>query len=456
LDRGRVERVGGGADQDHAGLPDRVRGPDDRAEVAGIADLVQVEEHRAPVRRELVERGYAGAHDRSPAGGPVPVGDPVEQVGGQPRHPYPAGALLFHHPGGRLRTEQVRSHHQGLDLCPGLHRLPDRLDPPHHERAFPAAVPAIGEQADPLHERVARAADQVGHGYVLRLPTTLRGAAAGAPGWPSGASLAGARGVRLPQWRQDVRGGGRPVRPTPAAGQPRRIGPFLIMRRLGAGGMGVVYLGRHESSAALAAVKVLHPEAADPVLLARLRRELAAARSVPRFCTAPVVAADLTGDPPYVATEYIEGPTLAEAVARRGTLAGADLEGLALGVAMALRAIHDHGVVHRDLKPSNILLSHLGPRVIDFGIARGPAVPGDTQLTLAGQAVGTVPYMAPEQVLGEEVTAAADVFAWAGVLTYAATGRPPFGSDDTTPQRILSEEPVVSGIDEPLWGLVLA
>src|SRR5690606_31319625 len=292
--------------------------------------------------------------------------------------------------------------------------------------------------------------------YVLRLPTTLRGAATGAPGWPSGASLAGARGVRLPQWRQDVRGGGRPVRPTPAAGQPRRIGPFLIMRRLGAGGMGVVYLGRHESSAALAAVKVLHPEAADPVLLARLRRELAAARSVPRFCTAPVVAADLTGDPPYVATEYIEGPTLAEAVARRGTLAGADLEGLALGVAMALRAIHDHGVVHRDLKPSNILLSHLGPRVIDFGIARGPAVPGDTQLTLAGQAVGTVPYMAPEQVLGEEVTAAADVFAWAGVLTFAATGRPPFGSDDTTPQRILAEEPVVSGIDEPLWGLGLA
>lgn len=249
------------------------------------------------------------------------------------------------------------------------------------------------------------------------------------------------------------------MRPTPTVDRPRRIGPYRILDRLGAGGMGVVYLGRHETSAALAAVKVLHPDnAADPLLLARLRREVAAARSVPRFCTAQVVGADLAADPPYVATEYIQGPTLAEAVAQRGTLSGAELEGLALGVAMALRAIHDHGVVHRDLKPSNILLSSFGPRVIDFGIARGPAVhaSGDTQLTLAGQAIGTLPYMAPEQVRGEEVTAAGDVFAWAGVVTFAATGHPPFGSDAGTPERILTEEPVVTGLEEPLWGLVLA
>lgn len=246
--------------------------------------------------------------------------------------------------------------------------------------------------------------------------------------------------------------------PGRATAEPSRIGPYQILRRLGAGGMGVVYLGRHDSSGALAAVKVLHPEAADPLLLARLRRELAAAQSVPRFCTAQVLEADLTADPPYVATEYIEGPTLAEAVAQRGKLAGAELERLALGVAMALRAIHEHGVVHRDLKPSNILLSSLGPRVIDFGIARGPAVhiAGDTQLTLTGQAIGTVPYMAPEQVRGEEVTAATDVFAWAGVVTFAATGAPPFGSDSATPERILTDEPVLQGIDEPLWGLVLA
>jgi hypothetical protein len=242
---------------------------------------------------------------------------------------------------------------------------------------------------------------------------------------------------------------------------PHRIGPYRILRKLGSGGMGVVYLGRDESSGTLAAVKVLHPEnAADPLLLARLRREMAAARRVPRFCTAPVIAADLAADQPYVATEYIAGPTLAEAVTRRGKLTGGDLEGLALGVAMALQAIHDHRVVHRDLKPSNIMLSSVGPRVIDFGIARlGPVGtrPGatDTQLTLTGQMIGTVPYMAPEQVRGEEATAAADVFAWAGVLAYAATGRPPFGSDDATPRRILTEAPVVHGIDEPLWGLVL-
>jgi predicted Ser/Thr protein kinase len=231
----------------------------------------------------------------------------------------------------------------------------------------------------------------------------------------------------------------------------RRIGPFRIERELGQGGMGVVYLGRHESAGTLAAVKVIKPGAAtDPVYRARLRREVAAARSIPRFCTAPVVAADLTADPPYVATEYIDGPTLAQ----RGRLHGGELDRLAVGVAVALRAIHDHGVVHRDLKPANILLSPLGPRVIDFGIARLDGA--DTQLTQLGEKLGTVPFMAPEQVGDGPITPAVDVFAWAGVVTFAATGAPPFGADDATPFRILHNEPRLRGLAEPLRELVTA
>jgi len=234
-----------------------------------------------------------------------------------------------------------------------------------------------------------------------------------------------------------------------------RIGPYRIERRLGSGGMGLVYLGHDDSTGGLAAVKLIRPEyAANPQLRARLRREVTAAQRVPRFCTAPVLAFDVDADPPWVATEYIDAPTLDAALLERGPLTGPALETFAVGVAVALQAIHQHGVVHRDLKPSNILLSPVGPRVIDFGIAR---IEGShTPITRAGTVVGTPAYMAPEQLRGDPVTAAVDVFAWGSLVTYAATGRPPFGTGDSSLYAILHEEPGLGGLAGPLRALVTA
>ncbi len=245
------------------------------------------------------------------------------------------------------------------------------------------------------------------------------------------------------------------VAPPDLGGTLHQVGPYRIERRIGAGGMGVVYLGWDDSTGTVAAVKVIKPEfTADERFRARLRREVAAARRVPRFCTAPVIGVDLDGEPAYIATEFIDGPTLDVALLQRGPLRGTDLEGLATGIAVALQAIHDQGVVHRDLKPSNILLSSVGPRVIDFGIAR--LDDADTQLTQVGDVVGTPAYMAPEQLRSGPVTAAVDLFAWAGVVVYAATGRPPFGADSGVRRRILNEEPDVGALEEPLRGFVRA
>jgi hypothetical protein len=234
-----------------------------------------------------------------------------------------------------------------------------------------------------------------------------------------------------------------------------RVGPYRVLRRLGAGGMGVVYLGHDDAAGVAAAVKVIRPEyATDPRFRARLRHEVAAARRVPRFCTAPVLAADLDADPPWVATEYIDAPTLDAALLEHGRLRGAGLETFAAGVAVALREIHRHGVIHRDLKPSNILLSPLGPRVIDFGIAR--LEDSYTQLTRTGGVVGTPAYMAPEQLRGEPPTAAVDVFAWASVVAYAATGRPPFGTGTGVTHAIVYGEPDLGDLHQPLRDLVSA
>jgi WD40 repeat protein len=236
---------------------------------------------------------------------------------------------------------------------------------------------------------------------------------------------------------------------------PSRVGRYRIDRRLGSGGMGVVYLGRDDDSGAIAAVKLIRTEhTADPQLRARLRREVAAARRVPRFCTAPVLDADLDADQPWVATEYIDGPTLDAALLERGRLHGTLLETFAVGVAVALQAIHQHGVVHRDLKPSNILLSAYGPRVIDFGIAQLEGV--QSRLTRTGAVVGTPAYMAPEQLRGQPVTAAVDVFAWASLVTYAATGHPPFGVGDVPLRSILYEPPELGDLAGPLRELVTA
>ncbi|WP_182905193.1 glycoside hydrolase family 6 protein [Microbispora sp. H13382] len=238
----------------------------------------------------------------------------------------------------------------------------------------------------------------------------------------------------------------------PRDGDPRRIGPFRILGRLGQGGMGVVYLGR-DAEGRDAAVKVIHPQwAADPGFLRRFRREVAAAQRVARFCTAAVLGAGLDGETAYLATEYVPGPTLQEVVRERGPLSGSSLEAVAVNVAVALQAIHSAGVIHRDLKPSNVLLSPVGPKVIDFGIAQVT----DTTADISGIVAGTPSFMSPEQAKGDRLTPASDIFAWGALVAYTASGRAPF-SGESIPgilYRVLHEPPHISGLDPRLRSIV--
>jgi predicted Ser/Thr protein kinase len=245
-----------------------------------------------------------------------------------------------------------------------------------------------------------------------------------------------------------------------APGQhPGRVGPYRLIRRLGAGGMGVVYLGQDETSGQLAAVKLIRPElAANEEFRARLRREVAALQRVPRFCTAPVLAADTDAQPAWIATEFIEAPTLDVLLVEQGggRLQGASLEALAVGVGVALRALHEQGVIHRDLKPSNILMSAVGPRVIDFGIARMDDA--GANLTRTGDLLGTLAYVAPEVLEGKPATKAVDVYAWGCVVALAGTGRLPFGAGTgpLPPQLHAGVAPDVGDLEEPLRSAVLA
>lgn len=223
-------------------------------------------------------------------------------------------------------------------------------------------------------------------------------------------------------------------------GEPARIGGYRVLKRLGEGGMGVVYLGVGVQEQPVA-IKIIRSEhAANPAFRARFEREVAAAQRVRRFCTAPILDADPDGDPPYLVTEFVDGPSLHDAVAARGPLRGADLEALAVGVAAALTAIHDAGIVHRDLKPANVLLSPFGPRVIDFGLAHLAELGGIGE---EGKVMGTPSFMAPEQIRGEAATPATDVFAWAGTVAYAASDRPPFAGREAPAvmHHILTGEP---------------
>ncbi|TYB58265.1 serine/threonine protein kinase, partial [Nonomuraea sp. PA05] len=232
----------------------------------------------------------------------------------------------------------------------------------------------------------------------------------------------------------------------------RVIGGYTLRRLLGRGGMGEVHLAATPTGG-LAAVKLIHPAlAGDPAFLRRFEREVAAARRVARFCTAPVLDAGIDGGVAYLVTEYVKGPDLARAVREQGPLTGGNLEALAVGVATALSAIHGAGVIHRDLKPGNVLLSPLGPRVIDFGVAR--LVDHDA---LSSQVIlGTPAFMAPEQVRGEPLTPAADVFAWGGVIAFAGTGRLPFGggTGGEVLWRIVHEEARLDGLDDEIRGVV--
>ncbi|WP_171064344.1 protein kinase domain-containing protein [Actinomadura soli] len=236
-------------------------------------------------------------------------------------------------------------------------------------------------------------------------------------------------------------------------GLPERIGPYRVVDRLGEGGMGTVYAGLDESGRKVA-IKVIRREfAADRQYRARFEAEVAAAQRVRPFCTAPVLDADPAADPPYLVTEFVNGPSLDAAVAKDGALRGADLEAVAVGIATALTAIHDAGVVHRDLKPANVVLSTFGPRVIDFGIAR--SLDG-TRLTATGGIVGTPAFMAPEQLDGRGATPASDVFAWGATVAFAARGGPCFdgASIPAIMHQILSGDPDLSGLGGSLLNAV--
>ncbi|WP_445394731.1 serine/threonine-protein kinase [Streptomyces sp. LE64] len=198
-----------------------------------------------------------------------------------------------------------------------------------------------------------------------------------------------------------------------------RIGGYAVERKLGEGGMGTVFLARTRGGRAVA-VKVAKPElAADPVFRERFRAEVAAARSVGGFHTAPVVDADVEGDPPWLATAYVPGPTLVEHLDATGPMGEPELRALAAALAEALASIHGCRLVHRDLKPGNIVMASDGPRVLDFGIARALE---SSRLTATGSAFGTPGYLSPEQALGHDVTGASDMFALGAVLVCAAGG----------------------------------
>jgi len=236
--------------------------------------------------------------------------------------------------------------------------------------------------------------------------------------------------------------------------EPRSIGPYVLISRLGVGGMGTVYLARNAADRRVA-VKVIRPDlAADEEFRRRFRAEVEAARRVAPFCTAEVLDADPNAPAPYLVTEFIDGVRLDEQV-DKGPLASSTLTGLAVGVATALTAIHSAGLVHRDLKPSNVMLSLSGPRVIDFGIAQ--ALDGAKAKPTAW-GFGSAGWMAPEQVHGQPIGPEADVFAWGILIAYAGTGRHPFGdgSDIDLGMRIVGSPPDLGGLREPLVGLVSA
>ncbi len=211
-------------------------------------------------------------------------------------------------------------------------------------------------------------------------------------------------------------------------GDPQLIGPYRLRGRLGAGGMGRVYLALSPGGRPTA-VKVIRADlATDPEFRARFRREIAVARKVSGLFTAPVIDADVDGPVPWLATAYVEGPSLADAVSAHGPLPPGSVLALAAGLAEGLNAIHAAGVVHRDLKPANVLLAADGPRVIDFGISRAVEA---SALTHTGLVVGSPGFMSPEQAEGRPVGPPSDIFSLGAVIAFAATGHGPFGTGST-------------------------
>ena len=236
---------------------------------------------------------------------------------------------------------------------------------------------------------------------------------------------------------------------------PRVVGTFKLHRRLGAGGMGVVYLGSDRRGQRVA-LKVIRPDLAeDKEFRSRFAREVSAARRIRGGCTARLVAADMEADRPWFATQYVPGPSLHDKVNESGPLPPSQVASVGASLAEGLVAVHEAGVVHRDLKPSNILLSPKGPRIIDFGIAWAT---GASTLTHVGTAVGSPGFLAPEQVRGALVTPATDVFALGATLAYAATADSPFGqgSSEVMLYRVVHEEPQLEHVHAALAPLIQA
>uniref|UniRef100_A0AAU2K442 Serine/threonine-protein kinase AfsK n=1 Tax=Streptomyces sp. NBC_00049 TaxID=2903617 RepID=A0AAU2K442_9ACTN len=235
---------------------------------------------------------------------------------------------------------------------------------------------------------------------------------------------------------------------------PRRIGPFEVLGRLGAGGMGLVYLARSASGRRVAIKTVRTELAEDQLFRVRFTREVEAARAVSGFYTAAVVDADPRAAVPWLATAYVPAPSLEEIVNECGPMPAQAVRWLAAGIAEALQSIHGAGLVHRDLKPSNVLVVEDGPRVIDFGIASGVS---NTRLTMTNVAVGTPAYMSPEQAKdSRSVKGASDVFSLGSTLVFAATGHPPYhGANPVeTVFMLLREGPNLTGLPEELRPLI--
>ena len=239
---------------------------------------------------------------------------------------------------------------------------------------------------------------------------------------------------------------------------PPQVGAYRLLGRLGGGGMGTVYLGRTAGGRSVA-VKLIRAEfAADPEFRRRFRQEVAAVRRVSGRWTPPVLEADTEDRQPWVATAYVPGPDLAEALRRFGPLPLPTIRTLGAGLAEALLTLHGLGLVHRDVKPSNVLLSLDGPRMIDFGIARALDGTG-TALTQTGSVIGSPGYMSPEQASGHPAGPPSDVFSLGAVLAVAATGRPPFGDGPTgvaVMYRVLHEQPDLDGLPGALREIVPA
>ncbi len=248
---------------------------------------------------------------------------------------------------------------------------------------------------------------------------------------------------------------GQPLRP----GDPRRVGRYEFLRRLGQGSMGVVYLARADDGDGLVAIKVIKAEyASDPVFLRRFQSEAGHASRVRAPNVARVIAAVTNTERPYLVTEFVDGPTLEQRVTERGRLSGRSAVEVAAGIAAALAATHEAGIIHRDLAPSNVILSGTGPKVIDFGLAR--VAGSNTRHTQAGQPPGTPAYMSPEQISEDELTSATDIFSWAGLTVFAATGHQPFAAPDAAMsalwRQISEDDPNLGGLPGELRDVVAA